>query len=154
MGNGRQLKPGQIQLLSAGQGITHSEFNPSPNEPVHFLQIWIQPRQRGLTPSYTEWHPKAEHAQAAMVLVISADGRDGSATIHQDGDIHLVRLQPGQTVTHELKAGRGAWLHVAEGAWALNGVELATGDGASTEEPGRLTLTASKPTQAILFDLK
>ncbi len=154
MGNGRQLKPGQIQLMSAGRGVTHSEFNPSAADPLHFLQIWIQPRERGLTPSYTEWHPKPEHADAAKVLVISADGRDGSATIHQDANIYRIRLQPGQTVTHELKAGRGTWIHVAEGALTLNGVELTTGDGAATEDPGKLTLTASEPTQALLFDLQ
>jgi redox-sensitive bicupin YhaK (pirin superfamily) len=139
--------------MSAGRGITHSEFNPSRNEPLHFLQIWIQPRERGLTPGYTEWHPKPEHADAAKVLVISPDGRDGSATIHQDADIYRLRLGPGQKVIHQLKPGRGAWLHVAEGALNLNGVPLATGDGASTEEPGTLTLAATKPTEAILFDL-
>jgi redox-sensitive bicupin YhaK (pirin superfamily) len=154
MGNGRQLKPGRIQLMSAGRGITHSEFNPSPSEPLHFLQIWIQPRERGLTPSYTEWHPKPEHAEAAKVLVISPDGREGSATIHQDADIYRIRLKPGQTVTHQLKRGRGAWLQIAEGVLTFNGVELTTGDGASTETPGTLTLTATKLTEAILFDLK
>src|SRR3974390_2051261 len=86
MGNGRQLKPGQIQLLSAGRGITHSEFNPSRTERLHFLQIWIQPCEQGLRPSYTEWHPTADTAQAGKVLVISPDGREGSATIHQDAD--------------------------------------------------------------------
>ena len=154
MGNGKQLKPGQIQLMSAGTGITHSEFNPSRSEPLHFLQIWIEPRQRGLEPSYTEWHPKPEAASSGKELVISPEGRDGSATIHQDADIYLVRLQPGQTVTHDLKAGRGAWLHVAEGSVTLNGVELTTGDGASTQEPGKLAVTAVEPTHAILFDLK
>jgi len=153
MGNRRQLKPGQIQLMSAGRGITHSEYNPSRSEPAHLLQIWIQPRERGLTPSYTEWHPKPEQADAPKVLVISSDGRDGSATIHQDADIYRIRLRPGQTVTHQLKPGRGAWLQVADGALTLNGMALATGDGASTEEPGTLTLTATKPTEAILFDL-
>ena len=153
LGNGRQLKPGQIQLMSAGTGVTHSEFNPSPTKPLHFLQIWIQPRQRGLSPSYTEWHPKPEHAHAPKVLIISADGREGSATIHQDADIYRVRLQPGQTVTHQLREGRGAWLHVAEGALELNGIELSTGDGASTEAPGALTVKASQPTEALLFDL-
>lgn len=153
MGNGRQLKPGQIQLMSAGRGITHSEFNPSRKEPLHFLQIWIQPQERGLTPSYTEWHLKPEHADAAKVLVISPDGRDDSATIHQDADIYRIRLKAGQTVTHKLRPGRGTWLHVAEGALTLNDVPLATGDGASTEEPGTLTLTASQQTEAILFDL-
>ena len=153
MGNGRQLKPGQIQLMSAGRGITHSEFNPSPSEPLHFLQIWIQPRERGRTPSYTEWHPKPEHEEAAKVLVISPDGREDSATIHQDADIYRIRLKPAQTVTHKLKPGRGAWLHVARGALTLNGVALAAGDGASTEKPGTLTLTATAPTEAILLDL-
>lgn len=154
MGNGRQLKPGEIQLMSAGRGIRHSEFNPSPGQPLHFLQIWIQPGERGLTPSYSEWHPKREHADTAKVLVISPDGRDDSATIHQDADIYRIRLKPGQTETHKLKAGRGAWLHVADGSLTLNGVELTTGDGASTETAGTLTLTANGPTEAILFDLK
>ena len=153
MGNGSVLRPGQIQLMSAGQGVTHSEFNPSRSEPLHFLQIWIQPRQRGLKPGYTEWHPKAEAASTPKVLVISPDGREGSATIHQDADIYRIRLKPGQTVTHELKPGRGAWLQIAEGALTLNGATLETGDGASTEEPGTLKLTSTKPTEALLFDL-
>ncbi len=154
MGNGKQPLPGQIQLMSAGTGITHSEFNPSSREPLHFLQIWIQPRQRALTSSYTEWLPKPEQAGGGKALVISPDGRDGSATIHQHADIYLVRLQPGQTATHDLKTGRGAWLHVAEGSLSLNGVELAAGDGASTEKPGELSIAGSQPAQAILFDLK
>jgi redox-sensitive bicupin YhaK (pirin superfamily) len=153
MGNGRVLKPGQIQLMSAGQGVTHSEFNPSRTEPLHFLQIWVQPRERGLTPGYTEWHPKVEHADAPKVLVISTDGREGSATIHQDADIYRIRLKPGQTVTHALKMGRGAWLQIAEGVLSFNGVELRTGDGASTEQAAKLTLTATRPAEAILFDL-
>jgi quercetin 2,3-dioxygenase len=153
MGNGSVLKPGQIQLMSAGRGVTHSEFNPSRDKPLHFLQIWIQPRERGLTPSYTEWRPNSEQANAAKVLVISPDGRDGSAIIHQDADIYRIRVQPGQRVTHELKSGRGAWLHVAEGALKLNGVALMTGDGASTEAPGPLALTATEPSEALLFDL-
>jgi quercetin 2,3-dioxygenase len=153
LGNGRVLRPGQIQLMSAGRGVTHSEFNPSASEPAHFLQIWIQARERGLAPSYTEWHPKAEHADAPKVLVISPDGRDGSATIHQDATVYRLRLKPGETVTHELRLGRGAWLQIAEGALTFNGVALATGDGASTEQIGKLTFTASRPTEAILFDL-
>ncbi|MCW5555080.1 MAG: pirin family protein [Verrucomicrobiae bacterium] len=154
MGNGRRLQPGQIQLMSAGRGITHSEFNPSRTTPLHLLQIWIRPRERGLTPGYTEWHPRPEQADAAKVLVISPDGRDGSAIIHQDVDIYRLRLQAGQTVTHQLRPGRGAWLHVAEGGLALNGVELNAGDGASTETIGTLSLVASPSAEAILFDLK
>jgi hypothetical protein len=154
MGNGSVLKPGQIQLMSAGRGVTHSEFNPSASESLHFLQIWIQPKERGLTPSYTEWHQKPQDTDAPKVLVISPDGRDGSATIHQDADIYRVRLGSGQSVTHDLRAGRGAWLQIAEGSLTLNGVELRTGDGASIEQPGLLTLNATKRTEAILFDLK
>lgn len=153
LGNGRQLKPGQIQLMSAGRGVTHSEFNPSRSVPLHLLQIWIQPRERGLTPSYTEWQPKPDHDHAPKVLVISPDGRDGSATIHQDADVYRIRLKSGQSVTHDLKPGRGVWLQIADGALTFNGVPLATGDGVSTEEPGILTLTATQPTEALLFDL-
>ncbi len=153
LGNGRIVRPGQIQLMSAGRGVTHSEFNPSATEPTHLLQIWIQPRARNLPPRYHEWQPAAALAAAPKVLVISADGRDGSAVIQQDADIYRVRLQPGQTVTHDLRAGRGAWLQVARGALTLNGAPLAAGDGASTEQPGRLTLTAAEPAEALLFDL-
>ncbi len=153
MGNGSQLQPGQIQLMSAGRGVRHSEFNPSRSERLHFLQIWIEPRELGLEPSYTEWHPTPEVAGASKVLVISPDGREGSATIQQDARVYRIRLNSGETVTHELERGRGLWLHVAEGELALNGVKLGTGDGASTEEPGELTLTGSKQTEALLFDL-
>lgn len=154
LGNTRVLKPGQVQLMSAGRGVTHSEFNPSRTEPAHFLQIWIRPREQGLVPSYTEWHPAAGHVDAAKVLLISPDGRDGSATIHQDADVYRLRLKAGETVTHDLRSGRGAWLQVAAGALTFNGVELATGDGASIETAGKLTFTATRPVEAILFDLK
>ena len=153
LGNARRLGPGQIQLMSAGTGVRHSEFNGEPDKPVHFLQIWIEPRTRGLTPGYTEWRPQPGQEDAPKVLVISADGRDGSATIHQDADIHRLRLRPGQTATHVLRAGRGAWLQVAEGAVAFNGKALVTGDGASVETAGLLEFTATEPTEALLFDL-
>lgn len=154
MGNGEVLRPGQIQLISAGRGITHSEFNPSAEGATHFLQIWIEPAKHGLTPSYTQWQPQEQHANDPKVLVISSDGREGSATIHQDADIYRIWLEPGQSVIHELKPGRGAWVQIAEGALTFNKVPLQTGDGASTQQPGQLTLTATRPTQAILFDLK
>lgn len=154
LGNGRTLKPGQIQLMSAGRGVAHSEFNPSRTETAHFLQIWIRPREHGLTPSYTEWHPKPEHADQPKVLVISPDGRDGSAVIHQDAEVYRLRLKAGDRVTHEMRSGRGAWLQVAEGAVALNGVVLETGDAASTEEAGTLEVVAHQPTEALLFDLR
>jgi redox-sensitive bicupin YhaK (pirin superfamily) len=153
LGNGRILRPGQIQLMSAGRGVTHSEFNPSPTEPMRLLQIWILPRQRGLAPSYTEWHPQPGHGDAPKVLVISPDGRDGSATIHQDAEVYRVLLKPGQSVSHALRPGRGAWLQMATGKAELHGLMLREGDGASTEEPGTLTITANEPTEALLFDL-
>lgn len=153
LGNGRVLQPGQIQLMSAGRGVEHSEFNPSPAAPLHFLQIWIVPRTLGLAPGYTEWHPGTEHREAPKVLVISSDGRDGSATIQQDAAVYRLRLQPGQAVTHELRAGRGAWLQIAEGALACGGHELGPGDGASVEQPGVLTFRALRPVEALLFDL-
>ena len=154
MGNGRVLRPGQIQLMSAGRGVTHSEFNPSADERVRLLQIWILPKARGLTPGYTEWHPTPEHDASPKVLVISPDGRENSAVIHQDADVYRLRLAPGETVTHELRSGRGAWVQVAEGELSLNGQSLTTGDGASTEDAGVLTITAEKQTEALLFDLK
>jgi hypothetical protein len=154
LGHGRQLQPGQIQLMSAGRGVTHSERNPSSDQSVHFLQVWILPRERGLAPGYTEWHPGAALADAPKVLVISPDGRDGSAVIHQDADVYRIRLQAGQAVTHALRPGRGAWLQVAAGALTCNGVPLAAGDGASAEEPALLTLKAAQSVEALLFDLQ
>ena len=153
LGNGRVLKPGQVQLMSAGRGVTHSEFNPSSTERAHFLQVWIEPRQRGLEPGYAEWHPRPELEQAAKVLVISPDGREGSAVIHQDADIYRIRLPAGGRVSHELRPGRGAWLQVARGVVELAGQRLLTGDGASVEQPGRLTLVAEAETEALWFDL-
>jgi redox-sensitive bicupin YhaK (pirin superfamily) len=153
LGNGRVLKPGQVQLMSAGTGVTHSEFNPSRSEAAHFLQVWILPERRGLEPGYTEWQPTPAQATEPKVLVISADGRDGSATIHQDADVWRLRLQPGQSVTHEIRPGRGIWLQIAEGVVTLNGTPLEAGDGASTETPGLLAITATQPGEALLFDL-
>ena len=153
MGNGSVLKPGQIQLMSAGRGVTHSEFNPSPAEPLHFLQIWIQPRERGLAPSYTEWHPTSRQSRRAESARHFA-GRPGWISNDSPGRGDLSHSPPARPdVTHELKPRRGAWLQIAEGALLLNGVALATGDGASTEESGTVTLAATKPTEALLFDL-
>lgn len=154
MGNGRVLQPGQIQLMSAGRGVTHSEFNPSATVPAHFLQIWILPRQRGLPPGYTEWHPQPEHDASPKVLVISADGREGSAILHQDADIFRIRLPAGQQVTHELGPGRGLWLQVIKGRVAWDGVAMEAGDGARTEAAGSYTIVATEDAEALLFDLK
>jgi redox-sensitive bicupin YhaK (pirin superfamily) len=152
--NERILTPGQIQLMSAGTGVRHSEFNPSSIEPTHFLQIWIQPHEQGLKPSYTEWHPSPQNADDPKVLVISPDGRDGSADIQQDAEIYRIFLEPGQSLQHEVREGRGIWLQIAKGSVVVNGITLATGDAAATEVSGTLTLTANSRTNALLFDLQ
>lgn len=154
MGNGRVLRPGQIQLMSAGSGVTHSEFNPSKTEAGSLLQIWIHPRQSGLKPSYTEWHPKPEQETAGKVLVISSDGREGSATIHQDADVYRVRLRAGESVRHGVRPGRGVWLQLINGSVKANEVTLNAGDAVSTDETGTLTITASDKAEALLFDLQ
>ena len=153
MGNGRQIKPGQIQVMSAGRGVTHSEFNPSAAEPSHLLQIWILPETRGLTPSYTEWHPDPAKDGDSKVLIISRDGRDGSATIHQDADVYRVRLSAGASHQHEVRQGRGLWFQLIKGGVTVNGAALAAGDAFSTDDAGLLSLTADGQTEALLFDL-
>jgi redox-sensitive bicupin YhaK (pirin superfamily) len=154
MGNSRVLKPGEIQMMRAGTGVQHSEFNPSSTEPAHLLQIWITPDTRGLAPTYTEWTPAPGHENNVKTLVISPDGRDGSATIAQDASIYLFKLRPGDSTRHQLAAGRGLWLHIAKGSVTVNGLQLAEGDAVSLEEPGEIEITATdSPAEAILFDL-
>jgi hypothetical protein len=166
MGNSRTLLPGQIQLMSAGSGVTHSEFNPSATERLHLLQIWIHPEKAGLTPSYTEWHPTAESERQAKALVISPDGRENSAVIHQDAEIFRLRLQPGEAVSHDLQPGRGLWLQVIRGRVNFGGTTLEAGDGASTEDAGVFEIRAEaaaaaaagqggdEGAEALLFDLR
>lgn len=154
MGHSRVLRPGQIQLMSAGSGITHSEFNPSTSEPLHFLQIWIHPHTKGLTPRYTEWHPPTDGLSDAKTLLISPDGRDGSARIQQDAHIYRVQLAPGEETQHTLAEGRGLWIQIIRGPVQVAGVELAEGDGASSEDEGPYALRAGDtPVEALLFDL-
>ena len=158
MGNGRVLQPGEIQLMSAGTGVTHSEFNPSPAAGLRFLQTWILPAQRGLRPGYTEWKPTPALANAPDVpmkdvVVISPDGRAGSAVIHQDVIVHRLRLAAGDQLPHTVAPGRGAWLQLITGELQVGGQTLRAGDGASTEDAGVLQLVASQPVEALLFDL-
>lgn len=154
MGNQRELKPGEIQLMRAGRGVTHSEFNPSPTEQARFLQIWITPSERGLEPAYTEWTPSADAATPAKTLVISADGREGSARVVQDASIYLIRSGSAQTIHHDLAPGRGVWLHVILGSATFAGTTLHPGDAASLEEPALLEIQAGPDgLEALLFDL-
>ncbi|HZJ15939.1 MAG TPA: pirin family protein [Chthoniobacteraceae bacterium] len=154
MGNGRVIQPGDVQYMSAGSGVEHSEFNPSRTEPVHLYQIWIMPDVKNAEPRY------AEKAMAAtgpgLHLVASKSGRDGSITIRQDADVFLGKLAPESPLAHTVRAGRGAWLQVVEGDVTLNGTELSLGDGASVEADAEtvLALSASAPATVILFDLK
>jgi quercetin 2,3-dioxygenase len=153
LGNGSTLRPGQIQLMSAGTGVLHSEFNPSRDEGAHFLQVWILPEKKDLTPGYTEWTPSPDQAAASKVLVISPDGRDYSAVIHQDVDVWRLKLSAGERITHELKPGRGAWLQIARGRVRFAGTELGAGDAASVETAGTLEIVAGEDAEALLFDL-
>jgi redox-sensitive bicupin YhaK (pirin superfamily) len=152
MGNGRVIRAGDVQYMAAGTGVRHSEFNPSADESVHLLQIWIQPDQRGATPRYAE-KSFAHAATGALHLVTSKTGRDGSIAVHQDADLWLTRLDAGQRVTHRLAAGRHAWVHVAEGEITLNGKTLGAGDAAAFSTGVELDLTAVKSAQVLLFDL-
>ncbi len=153
MGNGSVLRPGQIQLMSAGSGVLHSEFNPLKDQATHMLQIWLLPDRKDLTPSYTEWHPDPAREDDAKVLVISRDGREGSATINSDASIYRVRLGAGSAVTHDLADGSGGWLQVMRGTLSVNGTVLASGDAASTRDAGSLKFAAGEDAEALLFDL-
>lgn len=152
MGNKRVLKPGEIQLMRAGSGVRHSEFNPSSSGRVHLLQMWITPHTRGLEPAYTEWKPSQEISSKS--LVISPDGRENSATIAQDAFIYLLKPNDGETVSHHLEEGRGLWLHIAKGKAKVNGIFLEEGDAVSLELGGEVSVTAENgPMEGILFDL-
>jgi quercetin 2,3-dioxygenase len=153
IGNGSVIRPGDVQRMSAGTGILHSEYNASNNDPVHFLQIWILPEQRGIEPSYEQTHFSTEAKQGQLRLVGSRDGREGSVTIHQDVDLYATSLQPGNRVSHSLSAGRVAWIQVARGAVELNGHALTAGDGAAVSEETMLTLSASDDAEVLLFDM-
>jgi len=153
MGTGSVIRPGDVQRMSAGTGVTHSEWNHSKTEPVHFLQIWILPERRGLEPSYEQKTLAPAETQNRLRLVASADGRDGSVTVHQDAQLHVARLDAGKEIAHALAAGRHAWVQVARGTVELNGTALAAGDGAAVSDEGALAIRASEPSEILLFDL-
>lgn len=153
LGTGSVIQPGDVQRMSAGTGIRHSEFNASESDPVHFLQIWIIPERRGLAPSYEQKTFAAEEKMGKLRLVGSRDGRDGSVTIHRDVDFYATLLGPSHSVTHELKTGRGVWVHVARGSVRLNGTALAAGDGVAIEAAGTLTLDGANDAEVLVFDM-
>jgi hypothetical protein len=154
-GGGGVLRPGEAQRMSAGTGVTHSEFNGSSSEPVHFLQIWILPDRRGHAPSYEQRaFPEAER-RGRLQLVASPDGAEGSTTLHQDARVYATLLDRGQSVRHPLAPGRGAWVQLVRGAATVNGVRLAAGDGAAVEGEVAVALAAdgAGPAEALLLDL-
>ena len=152
MGNGRVIRPGEVQYMATGTGVQHSEFNHSPTEPAHLLQIWILPDKKGAKPNYAEKSlVKAETGK--LYLAVSKTGRDGSIAINQDADLFVGKFKAGDKVSHTFKPNRHAWLHVAEGQIKLNGVVLNAGDAAAVSEENKLILESIAPTQVLLFDL-
>jgi len=152
MGNGRVIRAGEVQYMSAGTGVQHSEFNPARDEAVHLLQIWIQPDRKGVAPRYGERSLK-DFPTGTLRLLASKTGRDESLSIHQDADLWLGKLEPGDKVGHSLSSARHAWLHVAEGQVVVNGKTLDGGDAAAFSDETKLDLEAKKPSQVLLFDL-
>ena len=153
MGNGSVIRPGDVQRMTAGTGITHSEFNHSNDAPVHFLQIWIVPDRRGLMPSYEQKTIPAEAMAGRLCAVASHDGGDGSVTINQDATLYTAVLAPGQAVTHAFAPGRHGWLQVARGQVALDGRSLAAGDGAAISGEKAVTVSGESAAEILLFDL-
>lgn len=154
MGTGSVIRPGDVQRMSAGTGVSHSEMNYSDEQPVHFLQIWIIPDTQGLPPGYEQKHFDSSERQDQWRLVGSRDGRDGSVTIHQDVNLYTSTLNAGANLTYRLESDRRAWLHVARGTVQLNGQEMSEGDGAEIAQVDPLNLTAvADDSEVLLFDL-
>jgi redox-sensitive bicupin YhaK (pirin superfamily) len=153
IGTGSVIRPGDVQRMSAGTGVRHSEYNHSAREPVHLLQIWIEPARRGIAPSYEQTSFTTDDTRGRLRVIASADGRDGAVTIQQDATVYATVLAPGEQVAHALAPERRAWLQVARGAVRLNGQRLEQGDGAAVSDEPTLTIEADEPAEALLFDL-
>jgi redox-sensitive bicupin YhaK (pirin superfamily) len=153
LGNGSVIHPGEVQRMSAGSGIRHSEYNASASEPVHFLQIWITPAQRDLPPSYEQRGFAPAEQRGRLRLVASPDDRAGSVTVHQDACLYLTRLAAGETVSHPLADGRTGYVHLARGRATVNGVWLETGDGVTVSGDPELSLSTNGSAELLLFDL-
>jgi redox-sensitive bicupin YhaK (pirin superfamily) len=153
MGNGSVIRPGDVQRMSAGSGVSHSEFNPSPSEPCHLLQIWILPNERNLTPSYEQTSFSEEERRGKLRLIASSDGGDGSVTIHQDARVFASLLEPDDSVTHRFEAGRHGWLQVARGTLMIGDLQLSQGDGAAISNESEIEIAALDRAELLLFDL-
>ena len=153
LGNGSTITPGEAQVMSAGTGILHSEFNPSETNPVHLLQIWMLPDRPGLAPRYDQKRFPVADQPGKLHLVGARDGRDGAVVIHQDLELWIGNLRPGDKVEHKLAPGRHAWIHVARGAASVNGRRLEAGDGAAVTAEKALEIAGEADAQVLLFDL-
>jgi len=153
MGNGSVIRPGDVQYMSAGTGVAHSEFNPSDLETVHLYQIWMFPDKKDYEPTYDQKHFSEADKRGKLRLLVSPDGRDGSVKIRQDNELYATVLAPGESVRHALKSQRHAYVQVARGSVTLNGKELKTGDGAAISAEKSLELTAVDKAEVLLFDL-
>jgi redox-sensitive bicupin YhaK (pirin superfamily) len=153
MGTGSVIVPGDVQRMSAGRGVLHSEFNPSADAPVHFLQIWIEPEVTGIRPSYEQKRIEPDAKRGRLAPIATPDGRDGSVSIHQDASIYAALLDGAERVEHAVPAGRRAYVHVARGSVAVNGEALHAGDAAKLEGPVRVTLADGADAEVLLFDL-
>jgi hypothetical protein len=153
MGNGSTIKPGDVQYMSAGTGVAHSEFNASSTEAVHLYQIWMFPDKDGYKPAYDQKYFSAEEKRGKLRLVVSPDGRDGSVKIRQDNDLYATILGAGEKVQHELKPERHAYVQVARGSVTLNGEKLETGDGAEISEEKKFEIAGVDEAEVLVFDL-
>jgi redox-sensitive bicupin YhaK (pirin superfamily) len=153
IGTGSVIRPGDVQRMTAGSGVRHSEFNASNTDPVHFLQIWVIPEKQGLKPSYEQKSFSVEEKRGKLRLVGSRDGRENSVTIHQDVDLYATVLKAGEAVSHTIADERGAWVQVVRGAAILNGTRLDAGDGVAVSRSGTLALEGAGDTEVLLFDM-
>jgi redox-sensitive bicupin YhaK (pirin superfamily) len=153
LGTGSVIRPGDVQRMSAGTGVRHSEFNASQSDSVHFLQIWILPERAGLAPGYEQKHVPDADKRGRFRLIASHDGRDGSVTIHQDTAIYAALLETGQRTEQALSAGRHAYLHVARGEITVGDQDLGEGDGAAFAEVSAIEVVGRGPAEVLLFDM-
>jgi redox-sensitive bicupin YhaK (pirin superfamily) len=153
IGNGSVIRPGDVQRMSAGTGVLHSEFNPSPSNGVHFLQIWIMPDRNGYPPSYEQKSFSADERAGKLRLVASRDGSGGSVTIHQDAKLFVGSFAEGESTRYELAAGRHAWVHVARGSMKVQGTTLEAGDAAAIDDPTTIDVAGVTGGEVLLFDL-
>jgi hypothetical protein len=153
LGTGSIIRPGDVQRMTAGTGIRHSEFNPSGTQPVHFLQIWIVPERIGLKPGYEQRTYSDADKRNRLRLIASREGRDGSVTVHQDADVFASLLEAGARLVHPLRQGRKAWVQVVRGTVQIDGVRLSAGDGAGIENQPEIMIEADEDAEILLFDL-